>query len=239
MRQYRGPDGAERLWFEPSEIERMMEAELRKAGLMPTDGAPAVKLEPFIERHLNAKLDQHAKLDPRVLGVTEFFECKPPLVSINKDLTGSAVDEDESAPGMLGRWRATLAHEAGHVLLHRSLFEFAVGNMSLFGAKQGEGEKGRQLHRCLKRDLAHGGGGDWREIQANQAMAALLMPKPFFQRIARAEIDKEFPGVGKIPFGGEDRIVAKLAGPLEVSKQAARIRLTTLGFVAPQGQGQL
>jgi hypothetical protein len=238
MRQYRGPSGDERIWFEPLEIEQMMTSELRKAGLMPVDAAPSVKLEAFIERHLKVKLDQHADLPPNVLGVTQFFEGKEPTISINRDLTGSALDEDDSPPGQLGRWRATLAHEAGHVLLHRSLFEFAVGNMNLFGSPS-SGDGGRQLLRCLKRDATYTSGGDWREIQANQAMAALLMPKGLFVKLARAEMGKVFPSRETIPVGGEDRIAARLAPALEVSRQAARIRLTTVGLVAPHGQGQL
>ena len=214
----------------------MMEAELRKASLMPTEEAPVVELEPFVERHLKATLDQYADLDPSVLGVTHFFDGKSPRISINKVLTGSALDEDESPPGILGRWRATLAHEAGHVLLHRSLFEVAVGNMSLFG---GDEQRAHQLHRCLKRDVAHGGGGDWREIQANQAMAALLMPKSLFPKLARRVIAQVFPGRDRIPSGSEDRVAALLASDVHVSKQAARIRLTTLGLVAPVGQRQL
>lgn len=236
MKQYRGRAGDERLWFEPSEIETMMESELRKAALLPTDDAPAVNLEVFIERHLKARLDQHADLDAGVLGVTEFFEGRPPRISINKDLTGSALDDDESPPGQFGRWRATLAHEAGHVILHRCLFEFAVGNMSLFGSS---GDGGRQLQRCLKRDATYAGTGDWREVQANQAMAALLMPKTFFMRVARAEIAKVFGDRETIPFGDEDRVAARVAPILEVSRQAARIRLTTVGLVEPKAQRRL
>jgi hypothetical protein len=239
MRQYRGPNGEDRIWFEPSEIEQMMESELRKALLMPTEAAPVVKLEAFVERHLKATLDQYADLDPKLLGVTEFFEGKQPRISLNKDLTGSALDEDESPPGVLGRWRATLAHEAGHVLLHRSLFEFAVGNMNLFDRAPSDGARGRQLQRCLKRDVTHSGGADWREVQANQAMAALLMPKSFFQRLARRHIERLFPGSDTIPAGREDRVAGVLAPLLEVSKQAARIRLATCNFIVQQGQGRL
>jgi hypothetical protein len=239
MRQYRGPNGEDRIWFEPSEIEKIMEAELRKAALMPTDEAPVVKLETFVERHVKAVLDQYADLDPTVLGVTEFFEGRQPRISLNKDLTGSALDEDESPPGVLGRWRATLAHEAGHVLLHRSLFEFAVGNMNLFDRNQAQVAGSRQLHRCLKRDVAHdGSGADWREVQANQAMAALLMPKSFFKKFARHHVGQLYPGKDVIPAGGEDRTAKVLAPLLQVSKQAARIRLSTCGFIPQPGQGR-
>ena len=114
------------------EIEQMMESELRKARLFPTLEEPVVKLEPFVERHLKASLDQYADLDSSVLGVTEFFEGKPPRISLNRQLTGSALDEDETPPGVLGRWRATLAHEAGHVLLHRSLHSYLPWSLLRF-----------------------------------------------------------------------------------------------------------
>lgn len=235
MRRYRSPSGEERLWFDEHEIEDMMESELRKAALMPTETSPVVKLEAFVERHLNAALDQYADLEASVLGVTEFFDGKPPRISINKSLTGSALDEDEVAPGVLGRWRATLAHEAGHVLLHRSLFEFGTG--TLFGPPASESSR-RQLQRCLERDVGQAA-SDWREVQANQAMAALLMPKSVFQKIARRCIDEVFPEHSKIPAGSEERVAARLAPILQVSKQAARIRLATLNLVEPRGQAHL
>lgn len=242
MKSYRGRGGQEELWFNPGEIESIMVGELRKAAMMPTPDEPAVDLERFIERHLKVTLDQYADLDADVLGVTEFFQETPPRISINKSLTGAAIDEDESPPGVLGRWRATLAHEASHVLLHRSLFEFAVGNMNLFEASPAAAEgEGRRLHRCLKRDVAYQRQGryDWREVQANQGMAALLMPKVVFQAIAREEIATVFPGLDKIPYGGEAPVVRLLAPRFEVSKEAARIRLNTLGLVEPKGQRQL
>jgi len=238
VKKFRAPDGGERLWFDPGEIDRIMEAELRKASLQPSIEGPAIDVERLIERHLNVALDQYADLDPTVLGVTEFFEGRPPKISINKSLTGSALDEDETQAGVLGRWRATLAHEAAHVLLHRWLFEFAVGNMSLFGSDEHAETQGRQLPRCMKRDASYRPVPDWREFQANEGMAAILMPRTFFLSVARREIEKTFPG-GAIPEGQEWRIAVPLARLLRVSKQAAMIRLTTLTLVVPTGQGQL
>jgi hypothetical protein len=236
MKRYRGAGGDERIWFEPVEIEQIASSELAKAGLAPTDAAPAVDIEAFIERHLNATLDQYADLEPTVLGLTEFFRAQRPRISINKDLTGSAVDEDESPPGRLGRWRATLAHEAGHILLHRDLFEVAVGNLELFAASSDERAGG--AHRCLKRDATYASGGEWREVQANRAMAALLMPRSFFASVARRELTDIFPGRELVPVA-DTRVAARLATTFQVSRQAARIRLETLGFVEIAGQTRL
>jgi hypothetical protein len=231
MKQYQGRDGRERLWFDPGEIDRLMEAELRRASLLPTFDSPSVNIERFIEHHLKVHLDQHADLDESLLGVTEFFAEGPPRISINRVLTGSALDEDESSPGVLGRWRATLAHEATHVMLHRCLFEFAKGNMSLFANADDQVSGSGSLQRCLKRDVSYTPVSDWREVQANQGLAALLMPRSLFLQVARAEIARSFPACELIPGGGEDRILPVLASKFEVSKQAARIRLGTLGLV--------
>ena len=182
MRTYRGPQGDERVWFDPGEIEQIMEDELLSAGLLPTDHDPVVDVEAFIEGRLKSSLDQYADLDPEVLGLTEFRIGVAPLVRINKDLTGSAMDGDWCPPGVRGRWRATLAHEASHVVLHRMLFELNPEQGSLF--PDGEAT-GPTLLRCLKREVTYRTiGRDWREVQANRGMAALLMPKTLFLKAA-------------------------------------------------------
>lgn len=226
MKTIRGRDG-DQLWFEDGEIERLVEAELRKASLMPTISSLVVDLDRFIERHLGASLDHYAQMDASILGVTVFTAGKPPAISINATLTGSALDEDESPPGVLGRFRATLAHEATHVMLHRHLFEFAAGNMSFFD----RGEAAGNQQRCLKRDASFRRVTDWREFQANQGMAALLMPRPIFTPVARGQIDLMFPGKTEVPSASEARLAAALAPLFSVSKQAATIRLRTLGLV--------
>lgn len=239
MKRYRAPSGEDRLWFDTDEIETIVEREVNRAAMMPTLSEPAIDLERFIERHLGASLDQYAELDAGTLGLTQFFQGKPPHICINKDLTGCAVDDGISPPGIRGRWRATLAHEAGHVVLHRSLFEFAAGTLDLFDVNTESDTTAPSLQRCLKPNLSYRGVSDWREFQANQAMAALLMPRSFFLQVARIEIGAAFPDHDRVPAGSEVRIAAALAERLDVSKQAARIRLETLGLVDPPGQAKL
>ena len=122
MHDYRSASGERRLWFTVDEIENIieniMENELRRAELLPTVSEPVVDLEEFLEFGLRVKLDLHAPLKPEVLGVTEFVRNGRPLVSINSDLT-SEVEKEGAMHGTRGRWRATLAHEASHVVLHR------------------------------------------------------------------------------------------------------------------------
>ena len=240
MRWYRGPEGDERLWLEPQEIETVMEDELQKADLLPSSDDPVVGIERFLEAHLAADLDEYADLNQDVLGVTEFRAGQPPRVLINKDLTGSAMDADWVAPGIEGRWRATLAHEGVHILLHRVLFELNADQASLFGAEPTS--RGQQLMRCLKRDVAFGArGSDWREVQANRGMAALLMPRSVFLPVAKAEIRERALTGDRLVAGSQAALEVgrELAELFAVSSQAAIIRLSTLGFVAEPGATHL
>ncbi len=235
MKRYRSADGEERLWFEDDEIEQLVEDELRRADLMPTTSQPVTDLERFVESHLRCPLDQYAALPPEVLGVTEFRRGRPPAISINRNLTGSALDEDDSAPGVHGRWRATVAHEATHVVLHRMLFEFDEHQGELFTAPA---ETEPQLMRCLKRDVGYSApGGDWREVQANKGMAALLMPARLFKRVVRQETtDLGIPTTALTPGAPATSVlVRRLAGRFRVSRQAAEIRLRTTGFITSSG----
>ena len=233
MKEYRSSTGERRLWFDEDEIEWMMEDELRKAGLFPCLADPAVDLESLLENRLGVKLDIHAVLDDDVLGVTDFLSGKKPLVSINKDLTAGA--ETEEAPsGVLGRWRATLAHEASHVVLHRALVEVPFEQASFFS--ETAKEPSSRLLRCLKRDVSFRRGNyDWKEVQANRGMAALLMPTRVFREVVLDtlkddnfdDLSVRFPETGSAEFSD---LLLGLSRRCEVSQEAARIRLETLGL---------
>lgn len=241
MKWYRGRDGSERLWLDTDQIESMMDDEITKAQLFPTVETPTVDIETFIYRHLRARMDQYADLDPTVLGMTEFYVDAPPKIFINRDLTG-AVDDDDSPPGLVGRWRATLAHEAVHVVLHRVLFEMPENQGRLFNVDPLPEDQTQRLLRCLKRDvLFRNGGNDWREVQANLGMAALLMPRAVFRTVANEEIKRLGLSSREVRLGSStaEMLAAQVAVRFTVSRQAALIRFETLGIVSPAGHQRL
>lgn len=239
MNWYTGPDGRDRLWFDQAEIEAMAEGELAKASLLPDLEAPVVDIERFIEIHLGVRLDQHADLEPDVLGVTEFPFGLPPEISINRDLTNAALDAEDGAPGLVGRWRATLAHEASHVLLHQVLFDIDPNQEAMFDFANGAGPP--RMMRCLKREVTFvREARDWREVQANRGMAGLLMPRSIFQDVAGREFGRLGMAIGTtLSPDSSNRVASVLARRFEVSRQAASIRLETLGLVKPAAQPAL
>jgi hypothetical protein len=226
MKWYRTADGNLRLWYEPDEIEQIAEDELRVANLLPTTAAPVTDLERFIEGRLKADLDLFAELPGDVLGLTQFDDDKRPRICINAYLSTAALEAERPAAGIVGRWRATLAHEASHVMLHRMLFVKDLAQDQLFEAPDVR-ESFDPLMRCLRRDVGYGRGpGDWREVQANAGLAALLMPRRVFRRLALSE-------GAQIVEAGADRdaeLSRRLSERCAVSRQAASIRLSTLGL---------
>jgi hypothetical protein len=221
MRWYRAKDGSQQLFITDTALEELAEVELHRAGLMPKQPHP-VNIDAFIEQHLGVKLDYAADLEPGILGLTELKAGAKPSIRISRDLTDAALEVDQYS-GTLGRWRATLAHEAAHVLLHGFLFELNLEQEALFDeAPAGDA----RLFRCLKRDVVFARGGhDPREVQANKGMAALLMPKGLFGAAAR----------DMAPSMDEESLMVEIARTFEVSRQAGRIRLQTLGFLEPDG----
>ncbi len=245
MRWYDGPEGDQRVWYEEREIEEMMAEQLRAARQRLSLTDPVPDLEAFVEAHLKVELDQYADLPESVLGLTEFVEGKQPRMFINATLT-EAADADPPRPGARGRWRATIAHEAAHVILHRYLFDPAmvsirqgdVRDPDLAGAANRRRDAGK-LHRmqCLHRDVDDArtqldrGARDWREIQANRGMAALLMPESIFTRVATIHggmkgnpIDEADPAA--------QSLMGQLANSFDVSRQAAALRLRRFGMIA-------
>lgn len=241
MKRYRDHrTGEERLWFVEDEIETIVEAELAKADLLPALDAPVVNVERFLESHMDVQFDPYATLPAEVLGQTDFRVGDRPLVMINADLTGAALDDEGSPLGLRGRWRATAAHEACHVILHRCLFNLNASQGSLFDTAEELGNQAARLQRCLKRDVNYSRlASDWREVQANQGMAALLMPRPVFAAACRAEFVRL--GVERIDqrTALADKLTSRLAELFQVSRQAAAIRLGTLNLLSVPGQQEL
>ena len=123
-----------------------------------------------------------------------------------------------------------MAHEAAHVVLHRILFEIPLAQ-GFFSEIE---EPANSLLRCLKRDVSFKRGNfDWKEVQANRGMAALLMPRCIFQELVLVSLGlssnddllSQIPESGSLTFS---HLLLYLSRKFEVSQEAARIRLESL-----------
>jgi IrrE N-terminal-like domain len=200
--------------FTGEQIEQIVEDQLRMAGLYPTRDHPAVDLESLTADYLGATI-QRASLEKSLLGLVELRYGSRPRISINTDLTGSDIHEGEGTFETLCRWRAALAHEVSHLILHRGALEFD-GEQALSDSNL----RNAIVIQCKKENVRHRDAvQDEREAEANRGMMALLMPNPFFT-------DFVLPS-GEVA-EAQTHLVRRLAHQMVVSEQAVRERLETI-----------
>lgn len=159
------------------------------------------------------ELDLYSDLsgeDGQVEGVTEFRSGRKPRVLINRELSES--------PRLVNRLRTTLAHEYGHVHFHGFLHELEDRNLTLFAP-----EPKTILIKSRRETIEHmPPATDWMEWQAWYACGAILMPKSALREMAKAYYESGA--------AGDEGLVACAAERFEVSRDAARVRLSRTGF---------
>lgn len=167
MKNFRTKNGPtkERPYFKAEEIEEICVSELKKFGLLPSEPSP-IRIDRFIEKRFGVS-PKYEEIDGGILGFTLFGPNGVEEIFVAKSL------EEENNLVSERRIRTTLAHEAGHGLLHAHLFTLGKTGKSLFSEDQPEEPK----ILCREPKTNRGYSGDWWEFQANSAMSALLLPK--------------------------------------------------------------
>ncbi|HEV3319944.1 MAG TPA: ImmA/IrrE family metallo-endopeptidase [Solirubrobacteraceae bacterium] len=164
-------------------------AEKRAADLLESSGVGRLPVPvEKIARHLGAEI-QYEAFDGQVSGMLYRGEGQT-LIGVNS--THGAT-----------RQRFTLAHECGHLVLHKGVFI-------------------DRLVRVNWRD----GTSDAEEVEANAFAAELLMPRTFM----KGEIERLVARSRKIT---PELLIAELAETFRVSQEAMRYRLVNLGVLGP------
>ena len=220
MKERRNPLGVfgKTLYFTDREIDQMCFEALKNSGFYPSSPSP-IEIESFVEKHFETTLDFGTSMGEGVLGWTLFGRNgKIQLVGISAQLA-----EDLSEVG-IRRCRATVAHEAGHCLMHSSLFmeeagEQMFGNIDL---------KMRRI-LCREDDIAGKYDGRWWEVQANKAIGGLLLPKGLVQTAVEKFLESAGAlGLPVMPEKNRKLAIDYVAKTFEVNKKPAEIRLEKL-----------
>jgi hypothetical protein len=218
-------------YFKPSQIYQMCADELRKENLLPSSPA-AVRIDRFIEKRFSVS-PQYEDLPPGVLGFTKFSKhgVDAIVVSAALDAQGGKVAQC--------RVRTTLAHEAGHGLLHAYLFALDDKPLHLFD------EDSHTEHQILCRDVpneeqkSRSYDGRWWEFQANRAMGGLLCPRALVhEAIKPFLVPSGMLGVEIMDQNRREEAVRALADIFDVNPVVARIRTNEL-YPAETGQLRL
>jgi len=223
MKTFRDKSGqfSERPHFEPTEIDRICDDELRKAGLFP-EKPSAIRIERFIEKRFRVT-PEYDDLPDGVLGYTRFGKdgVEAIVVSAALDAGGDKVAER--------RLRTTLAHEAGHGLLHAYLFALAEKPLHLFDRDS------QADHKILCRDVqgeerkTRPYDGRWWEFQANRAMGGLLCPCSLIEASLKAHlVPSGSLGAMRLDEANRSAAISEVSETFDVNPIVARIRISEL-----------
>lgn len=238
MRMLRAQSGPflDRPYYEDQEIETIVTEELHRVDLLPTAPKP-IRVDRFIEKRFGI-VPQYDNLSVGTLGFTRFGAKGPEEVVVSRALSeeGSRVAER--------RLNSTLAHEAGHMLLHGHLFalERRAESRSLF--EDGLDEN-RQAILCRESTVgpppesagAGGYDGRWWEYQANQVIGALLLPRQLVtEALGSILVSEGRLRVRRLDDTRREKAVRLLAHVFDVNPAVARIRVGGIFPVTARGQ---
>jgi len=211
---------AERPYYKDDEIERMCSDALRETGFLP-ENPGRIRIDRFIEKRFNVPIIYEV-MPARVLGFTEFGPKGVEAVHIAEPPAGERTASAER------RMNSTLAHEAGHGLMHAHLFALDLDHPTLFSGdadvtktrmlcRDGEGGEARPLRKY---------DGRWWELQANRAIGAFLMPKGLFIAFLEPFLERRgILGAPTLPAARREGAVRAAADVFEVNPAAVKIRV--------------
>jgi hypothetical protein len=159
------------------DIETIATCELRKAKCLP-DSPGEVPLEEFLMARHDGLTAQNAPFGPDIMGLADLLDPARPAIFISTHV----MDGPEH------RYRSTLAHEIGHVLLHSHLYLDEEFKVAL--ARYRSGDVRDRTITCFHRDVQEATGPRYNpgdpfahlELQANVCMAALLTPRSLVKK---------------------------------------------------------
>ncbi len=207
MKSVRTKEGSAktRPFYKDYEIERMCIDELHALGYLPTN-PEAIRIDRFIEKRFGLT-PGYLDLPAGMLGFTKFGAFGPETMVISRS------PEDAGKKVSQRRVRPTLAHEAGHALLHASLFDDPKRQMKNLFDQEHE-----DMSKVLCRDVVGSVEGQrqayhgaWWELQANMAMGSLLLPETLFRRAAAPFLGIDLLDSEPVALTGEGKRALELA----------------------------
>ena len=229
MKTYRANAGPfqERPFFEEEEMESIARDALRSVSLLPDTPAP-IRIDRFIEKRFGV-VPSYETIGPGVLGYTKFGAGRAKEVVISRALS------EEGSPPAERRERSTLAHEAGHILLHSHLFALQPSARSrpLF---EDDVDVMQKTVLCRDQDSGSAYDGRWWEYQANQMIGLLLLPRSLvFDALGDLTVTSTL-GVRSLDTAKREVAAWQLADTFDVNPAVARRRIERLFGVSSGAQ---
>lgn len=221
-----------RLSFSTEEIDDICLEALEKSGYMP-EKPEAIRVDRFVEKYFQCNAG-YEDLPQGAMGYTLFNE-KGKVLEVR--VSNKLEDGKQSSER---RVRSTWAHEAGHCLLHPTLFIEEQGQPT-FSQTEGRNTniEGRKI-LCRDNDIKPTGrayDGRWWEWQANRCIGGLLLPKKLAREaLSDLLVDSVVTKSPSLPPANRIEAEKRLSEVFDVNPVVARIRLNEM---FPNTKGQI
>lgn len=218
-----------KIFIPEKRIERACAEALESVKLMPTEAEP-IRIDRFIEKFFGIDIDYddlEERFEEGVMGACRFDRDG----NVSAILVDRTLGEDDTQLGVR-RERSTLAHEAGHGIFHGELFAEklqADEEIARNGFEDTVCRRGVFAEGFACRGLGDAGDGrtrkEWWEIQANMAMAALLLPRNLVDPLLRDIVKPIKMAFGTTYTPDLDDACGGIADAFNVSVTMARYRI--------------
>ena len=231
METFRARSGPflDQYYYRPDDFESIAADALRGVGLLPSAPEP-IRVDRFIEKAFDI-VPRYETLPAGLLGFTGFGPQGAEEIVVSEELSEGGGRTAER------RINSTLAHEAGHVLLHGRLFTLQLRTVT--GSLMEEVDLDAANKTILCRDdnaNARRYDGRWWEYQANQMIGTLLLPRPLVMKAIDHLITfRGHLGVGILESDRRDEAEQSLAEAFDVNPVVARIRVDQ---IHPESEGR-
>jgi hypothetical protein len=231
MKTFRATSGPfkERPYYSGQDVEKICEDALRGVYLYPATPEP-IRIDRLIEKHFKVT-PTYEDLGAGVLGLTRFG-----LQGVQAVVVARALDAEESVTAER-RIRTTLAHEAGHGLLHAHLFAVGMQSAPLFGDVSDP-----KAPKVLCREESNPSGKqsrsyrNWWEYQANLAIGAFLLPRSLVETTVEPLLSESgMLRTKTLNSTSREKASRLLAETFNVNPVVARIRLQEM-YASSSGQ---
>ena len=216
-----------RIYYEVDDVESIAIDALLSVDLLPSVPKP-IRVERFIEKRFGI-YPQYESLPGGVLGFTRFSNSGADEIVISRDLS------EEGNRTAARRVNSTLAHEAGHILLHSQLFSSKL-RKNTHPMFEDRLDLANHEIQCLSRTAMVGTDstgipydGSWWEYQANMMIGALLLPRPLVMpALDHLMTPPSVLGIKTLNSWNREKAARCLADTFDVNPVVARIRIDGL-----------
>jgi len=215
----------ERPYYTDQEIEFTCADELRKVHLFPSSPQP-IRIDRFVEKRFGIT-PVYEDLPGGLLGFTKFGPKGVEAIAVSRLLA------EEGSRTAERRVSTTLAHEAGHGLLHAHLFVLGqrTQTVSLFGDSFDQKQmkllcRTEAIQGMRGTESNTGYQGQWWEYHANRVIGGLLLPRSLvYDALVSILIEKGVLGTKILDSTHRAEAVQTLVDTFDVNPVVARIRL--------------